>query len=208
VDAKIIKKERNTMNLYRHFDSYGNLLYVGISMSAFNRLIQHKDTAHWFSDISSITISKYVDKEHALVAEKLAIQNERPKYNMVHNGNRKYDGMNPHIQMHGELFLFAALSKVSATAGSILFLLLEDIEYGEYLPLPLNELAKGIGVCRQSIQKALENLVELNIFDTPVKRDHTNAYRWKAINKYEWASMRSELIKSQKEQIKPKRKEL
>ena len=38
--------------LYRHFAADGSLLYVGISLSALNRLGQHKQNAEWFDKIS------------------------------------------------------------------------------------------------------------------------------------------------------------
>ena len=79
----------NTMNtptdLYRHFDSNGTLLYIGISLSTLNRLGQHKDNSHWFNSISNITIEKFNTREEALLAEKDSIINEKPYYNTIHN---------------------------------------------------------------------------------------------------------------------------
>jgi hypothetical protein len=50
--------EKNMEHLYRHFDKDGTLLYVGISLSAINRLGQHKDNAHWFSSIKRVEIEQ------------------------------------------------------------------------------------------------------------------------------------------------------
>lgn len=88
-------------DLYRHFDSNGNLLYVGISLSTLNRLGQHKDNSHWFNSISNITIEKFNNRDKALIAERDAIINEKPLYNKVYN-RYKYC-MVWYIDMYGEL---------------------------------------------------------------------------------------------------------
>jgi len=69
-------------HLYRHFDKDGILLYVGISLSALNRLGQHKDHSHWFDTISRVEIENFNTREEALVAESLAIFNEKPTHNI------------------------------------------------------------------------------------------------------------------------------
>lgn len=70
--------------LYRHFDSSGKLLYVGVSKSALIRLGQHQEHAHWFGNISQVTIEKHPSREAALEAERLAIQSENPLCNVQH----------------------------------------------------------------------------------------------------------------------------
>jgi len=68
-------------NLYRHFDAEGNLLYVGISLNAINRLSQHKQASGWFDDIARVDIKTLPSRKEALDAETKAIQTEAPKYN-------------------------------------------------------------------------------------------------------------------------------
>lgn len=70
-------------DLYRHFDKEGNLLYVGISLSAMGRLVSHKRDANWFDDIASVTIEKFKTRSAAEKAERKAIQNEIPKHNTM-----------------------------------------------------------------------------------------------------------------------------
>jgi predicted GIY-YIG superfamily endonuclease len=77
--------EKNMTQLYRHYDSQDNLLYVGISKSAINRLSQHFRTAEWFKDIARISVENFATREEALEAEKLAIKTEYPWYNKTHN---------------------------------------------------------------------------------------------------------------------------
>lgn len=69
-------------SLYRHFDAEGNLLYIGISLSALNRLSQHADNSHWFEKISNVTIQHFPNRSAALVAEALAIAKENPAFNI------------------------------------------------------------------------------------------------------------------------------
>lgn len=72
--------------LYRHFDTAGALLYVGISLSAVQRLAQHRHTAHWFDRIARIEIEWHDSREEALAAEIVAITREAPECNVQHAG--------------------------------------------------------------------------------------------------------------------------
>ena len=76
--------ERSTQ-LYRHFDKSGALLYVGVSLSSVARLSQHRDGSAWFSEIARVEVSSFQSREAALIAERKAIEDERPKHNIAHN---------------------------------------------------------------------------------------------------------------------------
>jgi predicted GIY-YIG superfamily endonuclease len=67
--------------LYRHYDVDGNLLYVGVSLNAVARFVQHRATKNWVDEVTMITIEAYPTREAAFKAERLAIQTERPKHN-------------------------------------------------------------------------------------------------------------------------------
>lgn len=71
--------------LYRHFDSDGVLLYVGISGQLGARTKQHQRSARWFEQISHITVEHFPTRQQVVEAEMRAIYNERPVYNKVHN---------------------------------------------------------------------------------------------------------------------------
>ena len=51
--------EGATQHLYRHFDEWDNLLYVGVSLSTIQRLSQHNRHYHWFNNIIKITIENF-----------------------------------------------------------------------------------------------------------------------------------------------------
>lgn len=72
-----------TCQLYRHFDSEGRLLYVGISLSAVERLRQHVAQAGWSGEIASITVETHPDRQAAMKAEREAVERERPLYNKM-----------------------------------------------------------------------------------------------------------------------------
>lgn len=69
--------------LYRHFNKKGKLLYVGKSMSIFNRISNHKSNSFWFEKISSITLEKHESEELLNRAERKAIEEEKPFYNII-----------------------------------------------------------------------------------------------------------------------------
>lgn len=68
--------------LYRHFDAGGNLLYVGISISAARRLGEHQRSA-WARQISLVTVEWLPSRADAERREMLAIREEKPKFNVV-----------------------------------------------------------------------------------------------------------------------------
>ena len=65
--------------LYRHYDSEGSLLYVGVSRNVLRRL---HTTSHWFREIVRIEITHFATWEEARAAERQALATENPKYNI------------------------------------------------------------------------------------------------------------------------------
>jgi len=76
-------------DLYRYFDAEGQLLYVGISLSAVARAVQHKQTAAWWPLMANMQRETYPTRADAEQAERRAIRSERPIHNVVHNGSGK-----------------------------------------------------------------------------------------------------------------------
>lgn len=74
--------------LYRHRDQAGQLLYVGISLSAVSRTAQHSSRAPWFKQITRIDIEWFGSRSSAAAAEKRAIQTEKPLYNVTFTKDR------------------------------------------------------------------------------------------------------------------------
>jgi predicted GIY-YIG superfamily endonuclease len=70
--------------LYRFRDSQGRLLYVGISGNPGRRFHQHSKDKPWWSQVASSTMEHFFTRDDAERAERAAIVEERPLYNVVH----------------------------------------------------------------------------------------------------------------------------
>lgn len=87
---RIKKVETGTCQLYRHFAADGTLLYVGISLSAVQRLSGHKGAAGWVHMIHHMTVQNFASRKDAARAEIAAIKAERPLFNKAHRlGSRR-----------------------------------------------------------------------------------------------------------------------
>lgn len=72
--------------LYRAFDGDGRLLYVGIAAKWTNRWSEHARQSPFFFDVARLELSTHETRAAALEAERSAIIDESPLYNVVHNG--------------------------------------------------------------------------------------------------------------------------
>jgi len=73
---------RGPTKVYRHYDKHGGLLYVGCSTNVLSRTYKHENGSHWFCDVINITVAHYETRLEALDAERSAIRNEKPKFNI------------------------------------------------------------------------------------------------------------------------------
>lgn len=68
--------------LYRIFGEGDLLLYVGISGSPERRWVRHSETQPWWPEVRSMKFAWHESREDALIAEKQAIREEKPRYNV------------------------------------------------------------------------------------------------------------------------------
>lgn len=68
--------------LYRHFDQYDQLLYVGISVQPIVRLYQHQMQSEWYDEIVRVEIERFPSPKEARAAEMKAIKDEKPVFNI------------------------------------------------------------------------------------------------------------------------------
>jgi hypothetical protein len=73
--------------LYRHFNKEGRLLYVGVSLTAIKRLVEHRNGCAWYRQIARIEVEWFDTRDEALAAEAEAIRTEKPRYNS-HSGQK------------------------------------------------------------------------------------------------------------------------
>ena len=78
-------------NLYRHFDADGVLLYVGITRRINKRLAEHLRSSHWLGQVTQITIERFPSRDEAVIAERNAIVNEMPLFNIQHSTKKPDD---------------------------------------------------------------------------------------------------------------------
>lgn len=74
----------STHALYRFFDAGGDLLYVGVTNDPGRRWGRHANDKPWWHEVDRIEIERYPDRESVLAAERKAIQEEHPRYNVAH----------------------------------------------------------------------------------------------------------------------------
>lgn len=91
--------------LYRHFDSGGKLLYVGISISALQRFLGHRSNSEWVGQIATMTIEQCANIDEARERERAAIKAEKPLWNIQHNKKRKnaWDDLFAMLEARGAL---------------------------------------------------------------------------------------------------------
>lgn len=75
---------RHKTILYRAYGKNHELLYIGISHQVFARFDQHAHTADWMYNCWYVNLQHFPYRKQAMEAERVAIQNEKPKYNQIH----------------------------------------------------------------------------------------------------------------------------
>jgi predicted DNA-binding transcriptional regulator AlpA/predicted GIY-YIG superfamily endonuclease len=95
------KVQPGETDLYRAFAADGSLLYVGISTDCLLRLRAHNKHSPWGRAFTRLEVGRFPDRQSALAAERTAIQNERPKYNIQHKAyqdvaGRPHESFPPH----------------------------------------------------------------------------------------------------------------
>lgn len=112
-----------TTTLYRYFDSDDVLLYVGISLNAILRLAQHSYSgAEWTARIARSTFNHFSTRSEALAAEKAAIKNEKPLFNVVHNKpiKEKKEPAKRDRAIYDEITVYEPIEKCYASGGVLL----------------------------------------------------------------------------------------
>ena len=71
--------------LYRHFDTRGTLLYIGISGDFEKREGNHKSASMWRSFLARTAVEQFEEKPEVIAAERVAIETEHPVFNKHHN---------------------------------------------------------------------------------------------------------------------------
>lgn len=89
--------------LYRFYSRGGRLLYVGITMNPFTRFADHRRTQKWWSQVASIDMTDWDDRDQLKMMERHAIETEHPLYNIAHSRhNADWVDYTDYCQQHDE----------------------------------------------------------------------------------------------------------
>jgi predicted GIY-YIG superfamily endonuclease len=82
------RQESGRTFVYRAFDSYGDLLYVGMTKDLVARIKDHtRQSPAWITQMATLTAVTYWKRAEACAAESKAIRTECPIYNVVGSRN-------------------------------------------------------------------------------------------------------------------------
>lgn len=84
INSRGQKTIMSTHALYRFFDAGGDLLYVGITNDPGRRWGRHANDKPWWHEVDRIELERYPSREDVLAAERKAIREEGPRYNLMH----------------------------------------------------------------------------------------------------------------------------
>jgi hypothetical protein len=76
-------------SVYRYYDKYGLLLYVGLSGSGYRRNDQHSQGSGFWPYVASQTVDHLPDRAAAHAYERRLIIEHRPPFNVHHNPNHQ-----------------------------------------------------------------------------------------------------------------------
>lgn len=75
--------------VYRCFNSGKGLIYIGSAKARLKRLMSHASESPWWPEVADVTAEHYPTLFEARVAERLAIEAERPLHNKQYNRGRR-----------------------------------------------------------------------------------------------------------------------
>jgi len=68
------------------FDAEGSLLYVGRSSRGPRRFGEHRMNQRWWRSVETVKVEHFDFEREAVDAERLAIESEQPRFNVVYSG--------------------------------------------------------------------------------------------------------------------------
>lgn len=83
--------------LYRFYGDQGQLLYIGVTLDPGTRWKTHSKDKPWWSLVASITVEQHPSRGTVLRAERAAIIEEHPRYNVIYNSSNPVEERPPDL---------------------------------------------------------------------------------------------------------------
>lgn len=80
----------SVFTLYRFYAADDALLYIGLTVNPGQRFTNHAHKKEWWVDVAKVTLEQHPDYPALVVAEREAIQAEKPLHNIIYNGKPRY----------------------------------------------------------------------------------------------------------------------
>lgn len=76
-------------SVYKYYDEYGILIYVGITSRGAKRQSEHNKDKSWWAHVASQTVEHFDSRGEALDHEEWLIVSHEPPFNTQHNRNQR-----------------------------------------------------------------------------------------------------------------------
>lgn len=132
-DSVLLKAVRGHI-LYRLYDDSNELLYIGITKELQQRLKDHSCHKVWWSEVSLVKVEEHSCRTVLSRAERKAIQNENPKYNVQRFYDEIHDvpqGFSDHIKRATVVATEKKIQEIKA-AVALYDKLLEGSNFSEF----------------------------------------------------------------------------
>jgi hypothetical protein len=132
-------------HLYRHFSSDGTLLYVGQSLSAFERFRAHRRSAAWAEDATVMRIELYESRDAVRQAETRAIREEKPRFNIA-GTKKKRPPRAPRPRRVSKLLLLTMRVDPSLKAAALKAAAEQKMSLSALAKVAINERLRAAGI--------------------------------------------------------------
>jgi hypothetical protein len=161
--------------LYRHWDSGGVLLYVGISLSAAARLGQHMRDSGWNDEIAKVGIEYHENRQLAMDAEAVAIRAESPVWNKVHT--KRKASASGSVQMDkGYIRILSDLARAAPSAHALFWLFAEKMNRKNLVQISQPEICQVGEMSSATVKRAVALLAKKKLISIR-KAGTSNVYQ-------------------------------
>lgn len=101
-------KKAILFRLYRYYDENDVLLYIGLTANFPQRNGNHSHYSLWFCNCAKITLERFSSKDELAKAEKEAVINEKPLFNITYSTTIKKEKKKRDVYVPTKDHIFAA----------------------------------------------------------------------------------------------------